>query len=443
MGVPETGLEPAESQSAETLLASLRTIAAAERRKHASVFNYWLSICGGAELPSVRDLDPLELTDAGPCSLLLELSAGGEDAEVRHLGEALRADGVVARLSEAPSPSLLSVIAGKLALVAISHQALAFEEDYESAGGRTRCWVTLLPFSTAGARVDFVYGFVTSKTAPAHAEPVGRPVEDAEPVVEPVAACPPEAASGIPGPEPVVAEGAMLEPDSGDGSSAPPAGDESRQPGFSSKVLDALASVQGYFGTNVSVEPRLPEAGFAANLAAGESEPPGPEATQAPDEEHCPAAEAPPEDAPPATLAAAAAARTPQHSPSEQEATLENLLAEVRAKADEARMARLRANAALYEGLSAAYDFALDAEDQPEHYLRLVGEQGIKIQLRAPMMPVVRLAFGGLCDDHMIAQLEAVLLWALENDLPRGTLAERIEEAGGIGPILSGEAKAA
>jgi hypothetical protein len=43
----------------------------------------------------------------------------------------------------------------------------------------------------------------------------------------------------------------------------------------------------------------------------------------------------------------------------------------------------------------------------------------------------------------MIGQLEAVLAWALDQDLPRGSLAERIQAAGGIAPILNGQAKAA
>jgi hypothetical protein len=122
---------------------------------------------------------------------------------------------------------------------------------------------------------------------------------------------------------------------------------------------------------------------------------------------------------------------------------LKNKLSDVRAKADEARQAKLRANSALYDGLSAAYDFALDAEEAPEEYLRLVEAEGLKIQLRSPMRPVVKLAFNGLCDEATIKQLEAVLAWALDNELPRGSLAEQIEAAGGIGPILSGDAKEA
>ena len=124
------------------------------------------------------------------------------------------------------------------------------------------------------------------------------------------------------------------------------------------------------------------------------------------------------------------------------EGTLQTKLTEVRAKADEARMAKLRANAALYEGLSAAYDFALDAEENAEEYLKLCEAQGLKIQLRSPMKPVVKLAFDGLCDESTIAQLEAVLAWALKSDLPRGSLAQCIEDAGGIGAVLNGNGQA-
>jgi hypothetical protein len=138
-----------------------------------------------------------------------------------------------------------------------------------------------------------------------------------------------------------------------------------------------------------------------------------------------------------------AAEEAPRKPSEASEGTLQSKLTEVRSKADEARQAKLRANVALYEGLSAAYDFALDAEDAPEEYLRLVEGAGLKIQLRAPMRPVVKLAFDGMCDDSMISQLEAVLAWALDQELPRGTLAQHIEEAGGIGPILNAMAKAA
>jgi hypothetical protein len=122
---------------------------------------------------------------------------------------------------------------------------------------------------------------------------------------------------------------------------------------------------------------------------------------------------------------------------------LQDQLAQVRAKAEEARQAQLRVTQALHESLSAAYDFALDAEGSPEEYLRLVEAQGVRIQLRAPMAPVARMAFDDVCDAATIRQFEAVLAWALKVELPRGALLERIEAAGGVPELLSEFSKAA
>ena len=132
-------------------------------RKHASVLDYWLSIRGDKEFPPLHDFDPLQLSDAGQSSVLLELIGGGDDAEIRHLGEALKADGMVERIIDAPNPSVLSSIARKLPIVAISRDFLAFEDNFTDANGSTRCWVTLLPLSSSGAWVDYVYAFVSSR----------------------------------------------------------------------------------------------------------------------------------------------------------------------------------------------------------------------------------------------------------------------------------------
>src|SRR5215204_4480915 len=114
MGAPVPEFEAAENASAEALLSSLKTIAAKDRRKHASVFNYWLSIRGNRQFPPIRDLDPLEISDAGPFSILLEMNGGGENADIRHFGHAIRGGLEVERISDAPIPSLLSCIHNKL-----------------------------------------------------------------------------------------------------------------------------------------------------------------------------------------------------------------------------------------------------------------------------------------------------------------------------------------
>jgi hypothetical protein len=213
-------------------------------------------------------------------------------------------------------------------------------------------------------------------------------------------------------------------------------------PGFS-KLFDSIAGLTGFYGSQpVKVDPVITEAPEPVEQSF--DEPPELE-TVVPEEPVAEQADEPvaeePIAAPPAVEEPPI--ETPKQPISAPEGSLQSKLTEVRAKADEARMAKLRANAALYEGLGAAYDFALDAEDSPEEYLKLVEAQGLKIQLRSPMKPVVKLAFDGMCDEMTIKQLEAVLAWAFDEELPRGSLAERIESAGGIGRVLSGEAKAA
>ena len=197
------------------------------------------------------------------------------------------------------------------------------------------------------------------------------------------------------------------------------------------------ASAGGFYATKaVNVKPTLPATAKVSAPAKEEHVPPA--AAIEPAE---PVAKE--EPAPAAKESKPAVEEKPHKPTSAKEGSLQSKLTDVRAKADEARMAKLRANVALYEGLSAAYDFALDAEDRPEEYLKIVEAAGLKIQLRSPMRPVVKLAFDGLCDDSTIAQLEKVLAWAIDQELPRGSLAKCIEEAGGIGPILNGLAKAA
>jgi hypothetical protein len=483
MGAPVKGLQASEEATAEALLGSLKALAAAERRKHATVLNYWLSIRKDRDLPPIRDLDPLEISDAGPFSILLELIGGGEDAEIRHIGQTVKGGIDVTRIAEAPEQSLLACIAKKLPIVAISRNVLAFEDQFEGSEGPVRCSVTLLPFSSNRTWVDYVYGYVSLENASKPAEkaveeavpePESEVVAEAEPVEEAVAPSVFEEPEG----EPEIAEVEQAEPESiapeapeleaeREQEPEPAAPASEKRPGFS-KIFDALAGV-GFYGTNHKMDPSLPaaaevepepepvaerapepepEAEIASEPEVGTAPEPEPiaEMTPAPEEiaelEPEPQMQAEPiaEEEPTAVPAAKDDKKTPHSS---VEGPLQTKLTEVRAKADEARAAKLRANVALYEGLSAAYDFALDAEENAEEYLKLVEGQGLKIQLRSPMKPVVKLAFDGMCDDSTIAQLETVLAWALKNDLPRGSLAERIESEGGLGSILQGQAKAA
>ena len=472
MGAPTSGMAAAgQTAEAAALLDAFKTIDPADRKNHEAVLDYWLSIRANRELPPLRDLDPLEISDAAPSSLLLELIGGGEDAEIRHCGERLKQGVEVDRIAHAPRPSLLSSVARKLAIVAVSRNFLAFEDEFLNNGQPSRCWVTLLPFSAAGAWVDYVYAFVSfgpgvtpsaeaevqaAEQAVEATEPQPEPVEEpeavieAEPLVEAEAVETPEAIEPeviepevIEEAEAVVEAEEVLELGEPIEEAAPvaeiadePVAEAAPAPAAQQAAglsFDPRAEASGFYGTKVvKVEPVMPAVPVAPKA---KPEPVEPEVAEAP-----PVA---PEPVEPVQQTEVAAEEQPQPVTSAVEGNLQSKLTDVRAKADEARAAKLRANVALYEGLGAAYDFALDAEDSPEEYLKLVEAKGLKIQLRAPMRPVVKLAFEGMCDDSTIAQLEAVLAWAIEQELPRGSLAKRIEEAGGIGPILSGEARAA
>jgi hypothetical protein len=482
-------MQAGEQASAEALLGAFKTIKAAERRKHASVLNYWLSIRGDKEFPPLHDLDPLELSDAGPNSALLELISGGHDAEIRHLGEALRGGhDWPERIMDAPSPSILACIAKKLPIVAISRDFLAFEDDFSDDDGSTRCWVTLLPLSAGGAWVDYVYALVSLETVPVKGAKTAEKPAKADPEPE-VAKEPDEVVAEVeefdqpeeivaeveefdePAEEtiePVAAEPVANEPEAEILAAGPQKAAAKAGPGFS-KLFDSLAGLTGFHAQSVKVEPVLPEVAQEEPLPEETVEPepvaevvPEPTAAEEPEVEE-PEVEEPvvetaeelvteeAEVEEPLEVESQTAPAVAVEQPAEQaeqpsretEGPLQDKLTEVRAKADEARLAKLRANSALYEGLSAAYDFALDAEEAPEEYLRLVETQGLKIQLRSPMKPVVKLAFDGMCDDATIKQLEAVLAWAFDQELPRGGLAGEIEAAGGIARVLGGEKKAA
>ena len=472
MGVPVPELNADDEPATEGLLGSLRTISAPERRKHASVYNYWLSIKRDRQFPPIRDLDPLEISDAGPFSLLLEMIGGGEDAEIRHIGQAIKGGIDAEKVGDAPNPSLLSCIATRLPVVAGCRDAFAFEDEFETADGKRRCWVTLLPFSATGTWIDYVYGFVSLDPAPGAVEdapevaevapePLEEVTEPEEDVAEPVQVAPEPFEETA---EPVEIEAPAVEV-----ATATPT-ESAGKAGFSRKFFESLANVGGFYGRPAEVELDMETVAFESGDTSEPEVEPGPvEAAEANEPDIEPAAIDEPEieaaeldepevdampveaaeldepkvDAVPVEAAETSEPEEPQQIISTSEGTLQSKLTEVRAKADEARQAKLRANVALYEGLSAAYDFALDAEDSPEEYLRLVEAQGLKIQLRSPMKPVVKLAFDGMCDDATVKQLEAILAWAFDEELPRGSLAERIEAAGGIGPILTGQARAA
>src|SRR5205085_4334601 len=61
-----------------------------ERRMHVRAYNYWVSLLAGRAYPAIQDIDPHNIEDFGPHSVLLDFSQDAEDPEIAFLGYALR-----------------------------------------------------------------------------------------------------------------------------------------------------------------------------------------------------------------------------------------------------------------------------------------------------------------------------------------------------------------
>src|SRR3954453_20371002 len=83
-----------------------------ERRMHVRAYNHWVSLLDGRDFPSIEHLEPDNIQDFSPHSVLLDCSCGGENRAMPSLGTAIRAecrlDDNMRPISEIPSPSLLS-----------------------------------------------------------------------------------------------------------------------------------------------------------------------------------------------------------------------------------------------------------------------------------------------------------------------------------------------
>ena len=120
--------------------------------------------------------------------------------------------------------------------------------------------------------------------------------------------------------------------------------------------------------------------------------------------------------------------------------TLGDWLAAARICADSAVDADTRSRAALYQALSRAYDFALEAETNADDYAELLADSGIAVQERAPMTPIVKLVFGIDHDKTRLAEYALVLGHAKRTGLAKGEVLPLLNRtAGGLKAIITSE----
>jgi hypothetical protein len=124
----------------------------------------------------------------------------------------------------------------------------------------------------------------------------------------------------------------------------------------------------------------------------------------------------------------------------DSEMGLYDTLAEARELALVATSSEDRSRAALYEAVSRAYDVSLAAAETPEDFAELLEENGLTVQERAPMTPVVKLVFGADYDKTRVTEYAAALSHAHRHGVERGALKGFLLKAeGGLKGVVQAE----
>ncbi|KQN34784.1 hypothetical protein ASG37_15810 [Sphingomonas sp. Leaf407] len=139
-----------------------------ERRMQVRAYNHWIALLRGQSCPAIADLDPAGIADFGPYSVLLDFTAGVADPAIRFLGHALRtecgASDSITRLSEVPARSLLSRLTDHYLQIIANRAPIGFEAEFTGTRGFPMMYRgILMPFSSDGEAIDYLYGVINWK----------------------------------------------------------------------------------------------------------------------------------------------------------------------------------------------------------------------------------------------------------------------------------------
>jgi hypothetical protein len=186
-----------------------------ERRMHVRAYNHWVSLLKNRDYPSVEDLDPAGNADFGAHSVLLDFTFGTQDPTIRYLGRALREecalDHHITHISEVPPRSLLSRLTDHYLQIIANRAPIGFEAEFVGCRGSYMMYRgILMPFSSDGKTIDFVYGVINWKEVAAATEQAQLDAELAAAV-----RAAPKIAAPAPAPVPVWADGPSASGDLG------------------------------------------------------------------------------------------------------------------------------------------------------------------------------------------------------------------------------------
>ncbi|MEQ1497701.1 MAG: hypothetical protein ABL914_03490 [Novosphingobium sp.] len=377
-----------------------------ERRMQVRAYNHWASLLDGRNFPSIEDLDPEDLPDFGPFSVLLDFTGGIENPSIQFLGDQLGiecgADGDIETLSDVPARSLLSRITDHYMQIIANQAPIGFEAEFVNQRESTILYRgILLPFSSDDDTIDFIYGVINWK------ELADQQTTD-ELMLEIDAALDQVSAKGAHSDLPLTdwADGPADSGQEPDGAFAAPQ-DSAAEPfdlaGFDAEEFPEEAEAVMSAEADDDIYDLVMPEGDVLDLE-GEAE-----------LGHFTAAD-----------------------PADME--LADWLASARELADAARGSEDRTRSALYAAIGQAYDFALAAEAAPEDFAELVADSGLTVQDRAPMTPVVKLVFGAEYDKTRLTEYASALSHAQRIGLPRGELAAYLgHAAGGLKGVVAEE----
>ena len=353
-----------------------------ERRMQVRAYNFWASLLGDGNFPSIEDLDPENLPDFGPNSVLLDFSLGIEDPSVVFLGTKLASecgtDGPINKLSDVPSRSLLSRITDHHMQIIANQAPIGFEAEFVNQRGVAIMYRgILLPFSSDNDTIDFIFGVINWKEL-ADQQTTDELLLEIEQALEAA-------------PEPLRITSPLTEWADG--------------PVDMNNTLDLTGELE-----LTEIEALWPEPGFDAGVLSDVA-----------DEDVVPLVS---EETDPETM------------------ELADWLASAREYALAAQGTEDRSRQALYAAIGRAYDFSLAAAEQPADFAELVTDAGLTVQERAPMTPLVKLVFGMNYDKTRLTEYAAVLGHGHRLGLTRGAMTDYLLGApGGLKGLVAAERK--
>jgi hypothetical protein len=418
-----------------------------ERRMHVRAYNYWVSLLDGRDFPSIEDLEPSDVTDFADNSVLLDFTCGRDNPAVPYIGTGIRDECGLSddtrTIADVPSRSLLSRLTDHYMQIIANRAPIGFEAEFANQREETICYRgILMPFSSDGDTIDFIYGVINWKRVDAAAQEsqdgpgIALPrVEFEEPSdsedIATAADEPLELTQEV-ADEPVTEEPLELT----EAVDEQPAVEEPLE------LTEAIAE-EPFELSDTHVEQPLDLADVVAS-AEPAIEPASPAAITVEIGGIADFPGAHPihfawEDGP---LADVDAGELPQVDLDENAGLADRLWA-ARETADAVKAGEGRTRAALYRALSLAYDFALAAQENAEEYAELLEESGVKAQARAPMTPIVKLVFGIDYDKARLTEFAAALSYALRQETTLGQFQDLIEkQPGGLKALVAAERQA-